>query len=1618
MPYRSLFLFLLAYCLCPFGIAQDADLAQTHPLYASVVFPDRTLSRRLDQANRLLESGRTSEAAQLLGTILENADFAFLVPEKSTEGPNANTAQPIRTLRQTVFDYILDRFWQLPQEAKDSYALQFEPTAKRLLENAVLAGSLDEIHQVARKYYPTPSGASAAFLVGVTQCERGDYAAALHTLDRLERRHPSLPDAFEPALRQMLAELQTKTQNVAKPPQRSISEVAWLEQIGWRLPAGSPTQNPNTQATVPLLEQNWTVPLLTRMQYERETDAISQTLRSGNEVYIPAAQPLLVGNLLVTRTLGETIAIDTNTGKRLWAVTESEYRLPDGVNTLPLFSGGHPRSMLRLFFWHNWIAQQLSSDGEKLFSIDGHDVQADSRLAGGHMGTRPVFPGGGEDRRFDPGSTLTARNLKTGRILWQAGKFPYVQKYIDDYFAPRNSSGRPANAQANRGGTDLDENIFTDDEKNLKETWFLGAPLPLHGRLYVIGETEGVLQLFMLESQTGRLVGKQAFAHSQHSVAANAVRRTYPLFPSASEGIVICPTGNGLVAALDATTLSPIWCYTYPPTSSNSVGGRRGQMQQQLVPGININEQTLMQLFNESGWQVPSIIVDRQRVLVAPPDRATVYCLDLLSGNCLWQQTFTRSNTLYVACVHNDKAFLVTPTNIMALDMSNNGKEVSFTGHRFPSTVKPVGIGVHSGSQYFIPFTEGRLAVADLDEGKLTWLDASGLAVQSPDSGVAPTSISASPPATGYYDYGGSQGQQETDMFSPDLKADDIFQKPTQFGNLVGIKGRFFSQSPTQVTSFDQKEPLRQRAEVLLQDDPNDPEGLLKQGRILKSEGKLTEAIDSFRASLKSRPTVEAADLLRKNLLEVIRKDYVSWAHACRELESLAEFPDELGTILYAQIEGILQSGRTDDLTSVLVKFFDFGQEQTILIPVSNDYSAQLHRALGGLIDQNVTKGSRPELKVTWDQLAETFLRRMAENPTVTAKPTDISGQSPQWIRNVVYLPPQIQRWLLFTHIFRNTPATEKAKLILGEEYERYRLSIALNLLERPAAVSDWTELPAPFAWKMDHFYIEDSAGTTTPDSPNPYSVPSAHKGDEVDRSIKRLVSLAKNPVASRLSGHQLVVPFLGPPDSNFSACEFAVKSWATEYFLSCSDLSGQEQWRLTLPISFVGSDAQSNRQGGEYSAYVKGIRNYLLFAHGNSMTAIDATPQAEKVLWSKTLSSPFMVRQNSNDRRLGYSQPQQRMTENAPFPKNSLFISSQVICCWDTNCAYGLDPLTGQTLWVRKFPYDTCTILGDEENLFLVFPEMRLAIAVDPASGRELASAPIPSGGTYTFRTNIVFTEKRGNEFTLLLGDLRDMHDKRRRALLLADSPNGKITPPIPTEILHNKLHSASLIQSLRADRFVSVATWATKTLQIYDLQTKKNLLPEENKLLEFVPEKNNAGNEVGLVRCDVELVGDRFLVLCTRDTNFRDAQEPHPELPDVISTFQPMNGVACIGVGEGTVMLFDSDGNPCWSEPTAIKNLSRLLDVPDRLPVMLFGVSVMDRKGQNRAEHSTGIAGVDKRSGKFLFRKVIPAVSQVPMQMFRVGTDPLAQEITFTAANALPTRVVKVVFGEETRE
>lgn len=104
-----------------------------------------------------------------------------------------------------------------------------------------------------------------------------------------------------------------------------------------------------------------------------------------------------------------------------------------------------------------------------------------------------------------------------------------------------------------------------EDDPKLAGAFFLGPPLPLLGRLYVLAEMKGQeIRLLVLSAKTGQLEWSQQLAVVEQNILQDPFRRAAGAMPSFADGVLVCPTAAGAIVALDLTTRSLLWGYQYP----------------------------------------------------------------------------------------------------------------------------------------------------------------------------------------------------------------------------------------------------------------------------------------------------------------------------------------------------------------------------------------------------------------------------------------------------------------------------------------------------------------------------------------------------------------------------------------------------------------------------------------------------------------------------------------------------------------------------------------------------------------------------------------------------------------------------------------------------------------------------------------------------------------------------------------------------------------------------------------------------------------------------------------------------------------------------------------------
>src|SRR5262249_53948695 len=190
-----------------------------------------------------------------------------------------------------------------------------------------------------------------------------------------------------------------------------------------------------------------------------------------------------------------------------------------------------------------------------------------------------------------------------------------------------------------------------DKKDELKDSYFLGAPMPLGGKLFVLLEKQQDLRLASLDPLTGKLLNIQTLATARDKMAADVWRRVQATHLAYGEGILVCPTNAGAILGVDLLSGSLVWAYPYRDKDDvqEQYDPRTGRIPKGWVIGPDGMPYDPRQTPNTK-WKVsPPVIVDGKVVFTAP-DASKIHCINLKDGSAVWSQQ-RKADDLYLAGV-------------------------------------------------------------------------------------------------------------------------------------------------------------------------------------------------------------------------------------------------------------------------------------------------------------------------------------------------------------------------------------------------------------------------------------------------------------------------------------------------------------------------------------------------------------------------------------------------------------------------------------------------------------------------------------------------------------------------------------------------------------------------------------------------------------------------------------------------------------------------------------------------------------------------------------------------------------------------------------------------------
>jgi outer membrane protein assembly factor BamB len=558
----------------------------------------------------------------------------------------------------------------LPEEGQSFREVYWGPVAQERLDQARKAHDSAGLLAVARDFPTSRASLQALEESARLEDQAGSSGAAIRALHLLKRLEP---ESAWPAERRQLA-----AQVLARAASRGASSSHFWPLVGGNaarsahadLSLRTGWNNKSGRSEEPgavTIEPVWSKPLgivARSIRWVRDAGAV---LDKQGQPTPGASSPIVVSNplpgqppLVVFRTRLGLQVVKSKGGDLVWR-TASLWSLdgmigkPEKADAVEAWVSDYLEMLGRpSVLFENSTVGTLSADSTQIYAIEDLAVVPTIEMAGRFPQGEEAGP---EQRPIDAvqHNRLQAYDLASGKRRWEVG-------------------GRGPEAG------------------DLANTFFLGPPLPVEDRLFVLNEKDRELRLLGLSPIDGRLLSVQPLMRTGKPLLAEPGRRMTAAHLALAEGILVCPTNAGAVLAVDLLTGSLLWAHLYQDA--------------RLKPATT------------SVWQSgPPCIVDG-KVIVAPPDAAVIDCLDLRDGSRLWRVQRAEDDVL-LAGVADGKVLLVGKKSCRALGL--NRGETLWT---VPTGV-PSGQAAIAGGRLFVPLKAGsasgrpEVCVVELARGKM-----------------------------------------------------------------------------------------------------------------------------------------------------------------------------------------------------------------------------------------------------------------------------------------------------------------------------------------------------------------------------------------------------------------------------------------------------------------------------------------------------------------------------------------------------------------------------------------------------------------------------------------------------------------------------------------------------------------------------------------------------------------------------------------------------------------------------------------------------------------------------------------------------------------------------------
>lgn len=762
----------------------------------------------------------------------------------------------------------------LPPEGRKFYEADLGPKASQEFKQARTNNNFQQMAQVMALYLHTDAGADACNWCATYEMDRANFTAAanFYTILILRNETKDKPGvqtlkngqlikaayAFhqvgDPGTQKLKAEAlkELDRRGVEIPLDGGKKSVADLKEAldkfvvaissesssDVRLFAGTPSRNALQAGGTPFLQPTWNKKLTDSYQrvrknkkteievdpkvtaeIEKQVKTSLDTLATHNKevfsAFVPVTATLTKGDkkvpLLVYRDYSGVAAVDMKTGDVVW---DAKLEWSFGSVYSDVKNKDRPIDAYRQWM-QNWqqnnvrpqivfdnsVTGTLSADSEHVYAIEDLAIPAPQNLL--------VYNNPNQGAPQNNWGTEVNNALRYNKLI-----------------AIRQQGGKtPWELGGGEQGAPLNDSIF------------LGPPLPLNGKLYVLNEKQQEIRLITIDPPTGKVLAVQALANTKDlQLQHDPMRRVQACHISHAEGVLVIPTNAGAVFGIDLITGSLAWAYPYgepakaPPINQNNPNWRW----QPAPPGWMWYNNNLVPIASQNQWMVTAPRIQDSKVVFSAPDARDIHCINLRDGARVWTRS-RQDDDLYVAGVFNGKVIVVGKQRTRALGLT--------TGN----VLWEVDTGLPSGMGAASPMKEGTDVIYYLPIRRALNTREPEICAINVDKGM--------------------------------IHAHTRSREGQVPGNLIFYEGSVLSQSHADVTAYPQLEVKLAQINGELKQKENDPALLTERGDYLLDRGDLVPAIDDFRTALKNskiddKTKAKARTKLYESYTEYFQRDF------------------------------------------------------------------------------------------------------------------------------------------------------------------------------------------------------------------------------------------------------------------------------------------------------------------------------------------------------------------------------------------------------------------------------------------------------------------------------------------------------------------------------------------------------------------------------------------------------------------------------------------------------------------------------------------------------------------------------------------------------------------------